>query len=69
MSGNGSEILFRQSLDVLAEAADAQYEEQAARWKSGHITDREHQAAVDALIEKADHLQAMWAQWIRGESA
>jgi hypothetical protein len=72
MSGhlaNGGEALFKRSLDVLAEQADAQYEAQAALWKSGRITDREYAAAVAAFTTKADHLQKMWAQWLRGEPA
>jgi hypothetical protein len=66
---NGGEALFKHSLDVLAQAADDQYEAQAALWKSGRITDQEYQTAVDAFVVKAEHLQRMWAQWLRGEPA
>jgi hypothetical protein len=66
---NGGQALFRRSLDVLAEQADGEYEAQKSLWQSGHITDQQHAAAVDTLIEKADRLQAMWAQWLRGEAA
>jgi hypothetical protein len=68
MIGNGSGALFRQSLDVLAEAADDEFEARRALWKSGRITDQAYARAIDVLTKRADQLQRMMREWMEAKA-
>jgi hypothetical protein len=61
---NGSQELFRQSLDVLAVRADDEFEAQRAAWECGRITDRQYAVALETFMAKAERLERMWKNWL-----